>query len=132
MSKPDAELSADRLGAALEAALQIKDHIAPALADDFKQNVEELSAMRKRVLVYGYHCRETNIAATMRMAREIAERVKEELLSVLRADQANQEPGGPIDGAIKFLETGIDKFLKTYFVVSQDRVTKGYHSVTSR
>ena len=57
MSKPDAELSADRLGAALEAALQIKDHIAPALADDFKQNVEELGAMRKRVLAYGYHCR---------------------------------------------------------------------------
>ena len=130
------ELAAAQMGAAGQHAVEIQDDIPPALAGDFAQNLEELIQMRKRALAYAYHCRETNLAAVLRTlrasGREVPARLTTELMTVLKADQKNQGSGNPIDAAIALLESDLDKFLATYFVVSADRVSKGYHSVTSR
>jgi hypothetical protein len=64
--------------------------------------------------------------------REVPARLTKELVTILTADQENQGSGNPIDAAIELLELDLDKFLETYFVVSEDRVSKGYHSFTSR
>lgn len=130
------ELAAERLGSAWQHGLNIKDRIPPALAKDFAQNLAELGQMQRRVLAYGYHCRETNLVTAMRALRanghDIPARLTTELMAVLKADQENQGSGNPIDTAIELLESDLESFLETYFVVSEDRVSKGYHSFTSR
>ena len=130
------ELAAGRMESALEAAKKAKKKLPAAYVESFAKNCEELREMRRRTLAYVYHIRETNLAATMRVLRaadrSIPERTLKELLSVLKADQANQGETDPIESAISLLRRDVGAFLDTYFTVVPDRHSKGNFSLTSR
>ena len=68
--REDNQLRFEQTAAKLEAALAVADtldgRIPDAYAGTFRENVKELRGLRRRVLAYAYHLRETNLADLLR------------------------------------------------------------------
>jgi hypothetical protein len=130
------ELAADRMAKALAAGREALPLVPEELAGAFAAGLGELSEFRRRALAYAYHLRETNLATLLRAARARGEpypgRMVSELRSVLRADQANQGQEEPLASALGLLDEDLDAFLGAYFQVEENKVSKGYFSLTSR
>lgn len=131
------QLAADCMNEALTVGrVAISEIDDSTLAKNFQKNLEELMEMRRRILSYSYHIRETNLVKTIRNCRKnnhpVPQRTVDELLAVLKADQENQEQDQPMDDAIRILKTDLDTFLDKYFKVVPDQHSKGYFSLTSR
>ncbi|MGA9805401.1 MAG: hypothetical protein WBQ46_19290 [Terriglobales bacterium] len=62
----------------------------------------------------------------------IPDSMREEMTQVLKADQQNEAQNEPIGAALTLSAQDQDAFLKTYFVVTPDRASKGIFSPTSR
>jgi hypothetical protein len=130
------ELSAERYARALEVAPEALAAMPAEMGITFKRNMEELVEMRRRILAYAYHLRETNLVATMRIAKEngfaVPQRTIDELTATLLADKENMRQAEPIQGALDLLESDVSAFLDTYFKVVPDEWSKGAFSTTSR
>jgi hypothetical protein len=113
---------------ALEIGADIKNKIPIEFRSEFNENMVELTGLRKRVLAYVYHLRETNLANLLRSSKEnklpVNQNNVEELKSLLIKDQENQNSKEPLAIAIKLLEEDLDKFLNTYFLVPDSRKNK--------
>jgi len=130
-------IAAGYLDQALRTGHQIKDKIRQDWRQDFDSGLKELDGFKRRALAYAYHLRETNLAEVMRNIRsegkEIPERMTSEMLSVLQADQENQGRNPELDKAVSLLQSNLDTFLNTYFLTTaEDKLSKGYHSMTSK
>jgi len=79
---------------------------------------------------------ETNLVTMMRrlwQAKEpIPDRLMQELKEVLLADQVNQKQKEPIQTALNVLDKDVDAFLSDYFLVTDDQISKGHFTLTSR
>jgi len=136
----DIQLRCDLAAQRMERALEIGDRALPrvpeALASGFGEGLRELREMRRRVMAYVYHARETNLATVMRALRQHGSAVPEELWtemqSLLERDQANQEQDEPIASALALLRSDPDQFLERYFTMDTDGVSRHPTSLTSR
>jgi hypothetical protein len=130
------DLAADRMGRALELGRRLHSALPPSFQADHAENLRQLAGLRQRTLAYVYHLRETNLARMMRAVRErggsVPDRMKQEMTEVLQRDQQNEQQAEPIGAALALLGQDQDAFLKTYFVVTPDRASKGGFSLTSR
>jgi hypothetical protein len=121
------EMSAKHAAKALELGRALADAAPASLKTHLEAGLTELNELRRRILSYAYHLRETNLAELMRDMRkrgtEIPQRVKDELLALLKADQQNQGQAEPCGAAIALLDKDLDAFLGTYFVVPEDGYT---------
>jgi hypothetical protein len=130
------ELAAEWMEKALAVGQDVQAAVPSVFTSDFKQNLLDLESMWKRTRAYAYHMRETNLALVMRVRREqgltIPDSIRDEMLSVLEADNANQGQDGHITCAIDLLKKNLDGFLDQYFTVVPDGVSKGHFSLTSR
>jgi hypothetical protein len=112
-------------------ALELGDKLAASIPENFRGSfvagLSELTELRRRILSFAYHLRETNLAELMRGMRQrgvdVPPRIKEELLAVLKADQQNQAQAEPCGTAIALLEKDLGKFLGVYFRVPEDGYT---------
>jgi len=113
---------------ALEIGAAIKNKIPIEFRSEFNENMIELTGLRKRVLAYVYHLRETNLANLLRSSKEnklpVNQNNVEELKLLLIKDQENQNSKEPLAIAIKLLDEDLDKFLNTYFLVPDSRKNK--------
>jgi hypothetical protein len=113
---------------ALEIGAAIKNKIPIEFRSEFNENMAELTGLRKRVLAYVYHLRETNLANLLRSSKEnklpVNQNNVEELKLLLIKDQENQNSKEPLAIAIKLLDEDLDKFLNTYFLVPDSRKNK--------
>ena len=125
-----------RTGRRIARGSDVPDHLPAVEARSVGETLHDLGEMRRRTLAYAYHTRETNLATAMRHYRgcgaEIPLRLCQELQAVLEADQANQQQPEPIASALGLLRADVDAFLRTYFTVVPDAVSKGHFSLTSR
>lgn len=136
----DAELrfenSAKKIEKALLIANEIKDKVPAKYADHFNSSIKELTELRKSILSYVYHIRETNLCVVMRSSLKDTRQVKksniEELKSVLLKDIENQGTSEFIGPALELLNTDVNKFLNTYFIVVASTGEKSVWSVTSK
>ncbi len=130
------EAAADCMEKALSIGRDIKEALPKPLAEDFEKNLEDLDGMWRRTRAYVYHIRETNLATSMRVLRnqglQIPQRALDEMLAVLKADQANQKQDEPIASAVALLQKDPDEFLRQYFTSGPDKWSKGVFSLTSR
>jgi hypothetical protein len=130
------ELAAERMQRALALEAAIVAGEPPALRAGTRQGLAELREFRRRVLAYAYHGRETNLATAIRERRkrglEVPASVWRELKATLVQDQANQGQEEPVGAALALLESDPERFLTVYFLEEEDRISKGYNSVTSR
>jgi hypothetical protein len=130
------ELAAERMQRALALEAAIVAGEPRALRAGTRQGLAELREFRRRVLAYAYHGRETNLATAIRERRkrglEVPESVWQELKATLIQDQANQGQEEPVGAALALLESDPERFLAVYFIEAEDRISKGYNSVTSR
>ena len=128
--------SAQKMERALEVGDNVLKSIPEELASGFAEGLRELRHMKCRTMAYVYHARETNIATAMRELKRqetsIPNEMWEEMKSLLKDDQANQDQAEPIASAIEMLESDPDKFLENYFELVEDKISKGYLSMTSR
>ncbi|MCE5258056.1 MAG: hypothetical protein LLG44_03235 [Chloroflexi bacterium] len=96
----------------------------------------EQDGMRRRLLAYAYHLRETNLATIMRVHRaegaQVPAMIAAELRETLKADQYNQAQDEPIDEALALLDSDLDTFLATYYQIGPDTLSRGHFSLTSR
>jgi hypothetical protein len=142
------QLAADRMAEALALGHRTSDQVPKELAEKFAMNLADLGRFQRRALAYAYHLREANLAKIMRGLRQkgqkIPEKITEELLTVLAADERNQAvdraataspPAAPdplaISAAIELLKRDPDRFLAVYFRDVKDHWSKGGFSVTS-
>jgi hypothetical protein len=131
------EFAAQRIETALNRGVGILQLIPCKDMELFNKELKELRGGLQRIRAYGYHLRETNLAFCMRKALEEdrLENLKlmsQEMLNILRSDQANQGQQEPIGSAIKLLKQNVTLFLEEYFQIETDRRSKGIFSVTSR
>jgi hypothetical protein len=130
------ELAADRMAKALDAGRAVLPQVPAELAGEFAECLRELVEFRRRALAYAYHLRETNLVTLLRAAGQRGEaypaRLVSELRQVLLADQANQGQVEPVGAALHMLDEDIPAFLSTYFLVEENKISKGYFSLTSR
>jgi hypothetical protein len=129
-------MAAARMAKALEVGQAALPKIPSGLAGEFGESLRELGEFRRRALAYAYHLRETNLVTLLRAARGRAEayphRLVDELRGLLLADQANQGQPEPVGAALRMLDEDIHAFLDTYFLVEENKISKGYFSLTSR
>jgi len=130
------ELAAERMERALAVGGEMVPDVPRMLASDFAEGLRELHEWRRRTLAYVYHCRETNLATVIReirrRGREAPDTLWAEMRALLEADQANQGQEEPVATAIAMLEGDRDRFIGTYFLAEEDRISKGHNSMTSR
>ncbi len=130
------ELAAQRLAEALIIGKAIQSKVPESLREDFQKGLDEWGEFRRRTLSYVYHLRETNLVAMMRRLRQakepIPDRLMQELKEVLLADQVNQKQKEPIQTALNVLDKDVDAFLSDYFLVTDDQISKGHFTLTSR
>jgi hypothetical protein len=130
------EMAAARLQTAIDVGRAVYNHIPENLCDNFSHTLSELEGMRTRVLAYAYHIRASNLAMILRReraeSRPYPQRLVDELSAVLRADQANMPDPHYLAPAIELLQANIDAFLDTYLTPTENEVSKGYFSLTSR
>ncbi|NLV74866.1 MAG: hypothetical protein GXY52_09330 [Chloroflexi bacterium] len=121
-------------------ALTIGKRIAPDIREDwrpvFYAALAEQDGVRRRLLAYVYHLRQTNLADIMRKYRaegqEVPSVLTDELVALLRADQVNRADDEPIATALELLGRDIDAFLAKYYQVVPDNISLGYFTLTSR
>jgi hypothetical protein len=129
--------------------------IPAALRADFQKGLADLGRIKRRALAYACHLRETNLANLLRARRAVGqafpERTIHELRKTLEIDLAIVreelsalaiEPfpcGSPVpvderelQAALDLFRLDLDRFLDTYFLESEDQVSRGFFSVTSR
>lgn len=103
---------------------------------DYAEDLRQLTGFKQRTLAYVYHLRETNLARMMRGLREkgqpVPDGMRQEMTAVLKADQQNEGEAEPIGAALTMLAADQDAFLKTYFLVTSDKSSKGGFTLTSR
>ena len=124
----------------LAQALELGTAIAPQVRADwrpvFYAALAEQNGMRRHLLAFMYHLRETNLATIMRAYRSenqvIPSHLLVELNDLLRADQINQAQQEPIASALELLEVNTDQFLATYYQLGPDTLSRGHYSITSR
>ena len=131
------EMAAEKMEEALKLGRMFKANIPGELRPVFLKNLAELDGFRRRALSYAYHIRETNLVFIMRYLRNkkkpVPEKIKEELLDILKKDMANQQSTIACKPAIKLLNLSVDKFLAKYFKIGKkDLKSKGPYTVTSR
>jgi len=131
------EMAAEKMAEALKLGRMFKANIPGELRPVFLKNLAELDGFRRRALSYAYHIRETNLVFIMRYLRNkkkpIPEKIKKELLEILKKDMANQQSTIACKPAIKLLNLSVDKFLAKYFKIGKkDLKSKGPYTVTSR
>ncbi len=103
----------------------------------FVEGVGEVRALRRRMLAYAYHLRETNLTTTMRACRRdgvpIPSSVTAELVSTLHLDAANQDDAERVEVALETLAGDVDAFLDSFFTIPEPRpAPNGPFSMTSR
>ncbi len=122
------ELSAERAAIALELGKGLLDTIPASYRTEFELGLSECHELRRRILSYAYHIRETNLAMLMRKyqqnGEESPEHLREELLSILAADQKNQGQLEPCAEAIRLLQDNAAMFLETYFIIPETAPSK--------
>ncbi len=130
------DLAARHMAEALELGRELVTQLPDGLREPFAKGLEELDGFRRRALSYVYHLRETNLAMLLRAyraeGRAAPDRITAELIQVLEADRANQGTDEPLGAALALLQEDMDRFLSTYFTVTENTRSKGYFSVTSR
>ncbi len=143
------QLAAEQWEAALALAQKFESEVPASLAGDFKLNLADLAAIRRRALTYAYHLRETNLATTLRKAAElklpVPQRSVDELRAALKADLENYraemaatssgkdiKQWKEMEDAIALLNESPDKFLAKYLKEDPDQSSKGFFSATSR
>lgn len=118
------ELSADRAALALKLGEELVTSIPASRKTNFTAGLSELRELRRRILSYAYHLRETNIATIMRNHQrngtEIPVLLRNELLKLLIADQENQGQSEPLGKAIQLLKQNLPEFLEAYFKPPQN------------
>jgi len=137
--REDNQLRFEQTAAKLEAALLVADtldgKIPDAYAATFRENVKELRGLRRRVLAYAYHLRETNLADLLRgdakQGLPVNRRTVDELRSLMLEDQANMEKPAPLAAAIAMLDADLPKFLETYFLPTGPSGKKEGWTITS-
>lgn len=137
--REDNQLRFGQTAAKLEAALLVADSldgkIPDAYAATFRENVKELRGLRRRVLAYSYHLRETNLADLLRgdakQGLPVNRRTVDELRSLMLKDQANMEKPEPLAEAIAMLDADLPKFLETYFLPTGPSGKKEGWTITS-
>jgi len=130
------QLAAARMSHALDLQGAILAGAPAAMRPGLQQGLEELRELRRRVLAYAYHGRESNLSVAIRqrcrLGLDIPDGLWRELKEVLALDQANQGQKEPIGAALAMLEADPQRFLAVYFQEDEDRISRGYNSVTSR
>jgi hypothetical protein len=148
------QMAGDRMGQALERGRKVQGTVPAELSSHFDANLEDLARFRRRALAYAYHLRETNLVTIMRKLQQdnkpVPPAITQELLTVLKEDQANQDAEAradsaagkspaknrkedlTIDKAIAALQKDPEQFLEMYFLETPNKCSKGPFSVTSR
>lgn len=130
------EVAAQYLIKALQAGKSFAPHVRSDWRPVLYAALAEQDGMRRRLLAYVYHLRETNLAVIMRAylgeGREIPPMLLAELRALLKADQYNQAQSEPIGAALTLLDADPAAFLDTYYQVVPDTLSRGYFSLTSR
>ena len=130
------ELAEERLQIALELGQSILPDFPAGLKEDFQKNLEELQGFLIRTRAYIYHIRATNLVTILRNIRTSGKqppaRLAAELRSVLLADQANMGDPVPLAPLIQLLDEDLNAFLDTHYLPTENLVSKGYFSLTSR
>ena len=129
------EQTATLLDEALAAAAAARPEVPVALAEAFGKSVEEVTGLRRRVLAYAYHLRETNLADMIRNAEKVGsgnvERMWKELREVMVRDQENMGTAEPLAAAIALLDADRPAFLTTYFLPTGPTGKKEGWTITS-
>lgn len=129
------EEAAEYLARSLDAAAAARPKVPAALSGDFDTSVEEVSGLRRRVLAYAYHLRETNLADMLRNAEKVGsvnvERMWGELREVMVRDQENMGTAEPLAAAIALLDTDRPAFLATHFLPTGPTGKKEGWTITS-
>lgn len=127
---------AEKIEQAIAIAETIKTKVPQVYQKDFSAGVDELSNLRKGVLSYVYHIRETNLCNLMRSSLKNTGEIKranlEELKEVLKKDMENQGSSEVIRLALQMLEQDVEEFLDTYFIDSPPTGERAVWSVTSK
>jgi hypothetical protein len=88
-------LAAEKMMAALAVGQAIQDQVPSELAPAFGEGLKELDHLRRQVLAYAYHLRETNLATLMRQSRQSGHPAPQhwvdEMAGLLKADAQNQQ-----------------------------------------
>ena len=129
------EQTATLLDEALAAAAAARPEVPVALSEAFGKSVEEVTGLRRRVLAYAYHLRETNLADMIRNAEKVGsgnvERMWKELREVMVRDQENMGTAEPLAAAIALLDADRPAFLATYFLPTGPTGKKEGWTITS-
>ena len=129
------EQTATLLDEALAAAAAARPEVPVALSEAFGKSVEEVTGLRRRVLAYAYHLRETNLADMIRNAEKVGsgnvERMWKELREVMVRDQENMGTAEPLAAAIALLDADRPAFLTTYFLPTGPTGKKEGWTITS-
>ncbi|MBA2718554.1 MAG: hypothetical protein H0U52_04795 [Chloroflexi bacterium] len=130
-------LAADALSEALAIADGLLPDLPPARRAAFVDGVGEVRALRRRILAYAYHLRETNLTTTMRACRRdgvpIPSSVTAELVATLHLDAANHDDAERVEAALEALAGDVDAFLDSFFTIPDSRpAPNGPFSMTSR
>jgi hypothetical protein len=133
-------LAAERWAKGLETGIEAMALAPAARRAWLEQNLADLDRLRRSAVAYACHLRETNLATCMRKLRAegnpVPERLREELVSVMREDLANSSSEHAtwpeMDEALSLLEQDINRFLETWLCEEPSTMSKGCFSVTSR
>jgi hypothetical protein len=129
------EQTATLLDEALAAAAAARAEVPVPLGEAFGKSVEEVSGLRRRVLAYAYHLRESNLADMIRNAEKVGsgnvERMWKELREVMVRDQENMGTAEPLAAAVALLDADRPAFLATYFLPTGATGKKEGWTITS-
>ena len=129
------EQTATLLDEALAAATAARPEVPAELAEAFGKSIEEVSGLRRRVLAYAYHLRESNLADMIRNAEKVGsgnvERMWKELREVMVRDQENMGTAEPLAAAVALLDADRPAFLATYFLPTGPTGKKEGWTITS-
>ena len=129
------EQTATLLDEALAAATAARPEVPAELAEAFGKSIEEVSGLRRRVLAYAYHLRESNLADMIRNAEKVGsgnvERMWKELREVMVRDQENMGTAEPLAAAVALLDADRPAFLTTYFLPTGPTGKKEGWTITS-
>ncbi|MAG84624.1 hypothetical protein CMK10_10745, partial [Candidatus Poribacteria bacterium] len=130
-------LAEARMAEAIEIGNHIKEIVPEKLREDFEKQLAEWVQFRKVAVSYKCHLRETNLAELMRKWKKKTGSVPPEFITEMRQllvlDNQNQTQSEEILAAIKCLDTDVEKFISTYFVIEgEDEISKGHFSLTTK
>jgi hypothetical protein len=130
------DLAARRFQAALDLGRGLLPRLQGTLAGRFARNLADLEGLIQRAWAYVYHIRASSLAEMLRTRLEknedLPEAMRAELLTVMRADQANMGQAEPLETAIALFERDLPAFLRDYYALAENQASKGYFSLTSR